>query len=61
MSETEVKYKGICVELKLRADIDNRGTASHKSEEKKKKIYSFVSPFMGILHYPAPYLTITPN
>lgn len=54
MSESEVKYKGICVELKLETDIDNRGKASHKSEEKKKNTHSFVSPFIDSLYYPAP-------
>lgn len=33
LSESEVKYKGICVELKLKSDIDNGGNASDKSEE----------------------------
>lgn len=53
MSESEVKYKGICVELKLKTDIDNRGKASHKSEEKKKKTHSFVT------YYIPQHLTLT--
>lgn len=33
LSETEAKYKRICVGLKLKSDIDNRGYASDKCEE----------------------------